>query len=103
MVVEYIRYVVGADRAAEFEQGYRQASVVLDADPHCFSYEVARGVEEPERFVVRIEWDSVEGHEQGFRTSPAFGEFFAAVRPFFGQIEEMTHYSVRFGPTPTRG
>jgi quinol monooxygenase YgiN len=74
---------------------------VLDADPHCLRYEVTRGVEEPERFVVRIEWDSVEGHEQDFRRSPRFGEFFAAVKPFFAQIEEMKHYAVRFGQTAT--
>lgn len=60
-------------------------------------YEVARGVEEPDRFVVRIQWDSVEGHEQGFRAAPHFAEFCTAVKPFFPQIQEMTHYSVRFG------
>jgi hypothetical protein len=54
-------------------------------------------VEEPEHFVVRIQWDSVEGHEQGFRSSPHFAEFFAAVRPFFSEIEEMKHYQVRHG------
>lgn len=101
MVVEYIRYVIGQDRAGEFERAYRQASEVLDADPHCVGYEVARGVEEADRFVVRIEWDSVEGHEQGFRASSRFGEFFAAVKPFFDEIEEMKHYAVRFGQTPT--
>lgn len=45
--------------------------------------------------MVRIEWDSIEGHEQGFRSSPQFGEFFAAVKPFFDQIQEMKHYQVR--------
>jgi quinol monooxygenase YgiN len=100
MVVEYIRYVIEADRSAEFEQAYRRASAVLDADPHCLAYEVGRGVEEPGRFVVRIEWDSIEGHEQGFRASPGFGEFFAAVKPFFAQIEEMKHYSISFGKPP---
>ncbi len=95
MVVEYIRYSVAAPRADEFEEAYRRASQVLEADPHCLRYEVARGVEEPEHFVVRIEWDSVEGHEQGFRSSPRFAEFFSDVRPFFGEIEEMKHYEVR--------
>jgi len=95
MAVEYIRYTVPPTRAAEFEEAYRQAGAVLSADPHCVRYEVARGVEEPEHFVVRIEWDSVEGHEQGFRSSTRFGEFFAAVRPFFSEIEEMKHYAVR--------
>jgi hypothetical protein len=38
------------------------------------------------------EWDSVEGHEQGFRRSPEFRDFFALVQPFFNDIEEMRHY-----------
>ena len=95
MVVEYIRYEVPEDRAEEFEDAYRRASTVLAADAHCAAYEVSRGVEEPRHFVVRIEWDSVEGHEQGFRTGPHFGEFFVAVQPFLSGIEEMKHYTVR--------
>ena len=95
MVVEYIRYVVPEADADRFEDAYRRAGRVLDADPHCLRYEVARGVEEPEHFVVRIEWDSVEGHERGFRTSPAFPAFFAAVQPFLSEIQEMKHYEVR--------
>jgi quinol monooxygenase YgiN len=95
MVLEYIRYKVPPDRAEQLEAAYRQAGRVLDADPHCLGWEMARGVEEPEHFVVRIEWDSVEGHEQGFRESPGFEKFFAAVRPFFSAIEEMKHYQLR--------
>jgi len=92
MIVEYIRYVVPSARSDEFEDAYRRAGSVLQADEHCKSYEVARGVEEPEHYTVRIEWDSLEGHEQGFRSSPGFREFFAAVQPFFEQIAEMKHY-----------
>jgi quinol monooxygenase YgiN len=99
VVVEYIRYTVPTDQAEAFERAYQQAGAVMEADPHCVRWEMARGVEEPEHFVVRIEWDSVQGHEQGFRTSPRFGEFLAAVRPFFSEIEEMKHYQLR----PSRG
>lgn len=92
MVVEYIRYAVVAQHAAEFEDAYRSAAEILAADEHCLGYEVSRGIEDPDHYVVRIEWDSVEGHEQGFRRSAAFAEFFALVRPYFDGIEEMTHY-----------
>ena len=94
MVVEYIRYTLPPERAGELESAYERAGRVLDADPHCASWEVTRGIEEPEHVVVRIEWDSVEGHEQGFRRSPGFREFFAEVRPFFDQIQEMKHYVI---------
>lgn len=97
MVVEYIRYAISPERSAEFEAAYASASRVLDADPHCLGYEVAQGVEEPENYVVRIEWDSVEGHEQGFRRSAGFAGFFADVKPFFAEIREMKHYEIRSG------
>ena len=92
MVIEYIRYRVAPDRSEEFERAYRRAAASLDASPHCLAYELARAIADPETYVVRIEWDSVDGHEQGFRKSSAFREFFSAVKPFFDDIEEMRHY-----------
>jgi heme-degrading monooxygenase HmoA len=94
MIVEYIRYAVPVQQGDSFVAAYRSAGEVLDRDPHCLRHEVARGLEEPEHFVVRIEWDSLVGHEQGFRSGPRFAEFFAAVKPFFSAIEEMKHYEV---------
>ena len=88
MIVEYIRYLIPAEQAVQFEDAYRQAGAILTADEHCLRHEISRGVENPDRYVVRIEWDSVEGHEQGFRESAAFGEFFGIVKPFFAAIEE---------------
>jgi heme-degrading monooxygenase HmoA len=97
MVVEYIRYTISAEQAAAFEEAYGRAGAVLASDGHCLGFEVARGVEEPEHYIVRIDWDSVEGHERGFRASPHFREFLADVQPFYGAIDEMRHYEVRAG------
>ena len=95
MIVEYIRYTIEPGRADAFLQAYAEAAGVLQADPRCLSYEIAQGLEEPTHFVVRIEWDSLEGHLEGFRQDPAFGGFFALVRPYVDDIEEMHHYEVQ--------
>lgn len=92
MLIEYIRYTIGPDRADQFTEGYASASSALDASPHCLGYELAQGVEEPKNWILRIEWDSLKGHEQGFRKSSEFQPFFAAIRPFFDDIQEMKHY-----------
>ena len=97
MIVEYIRYGIPDGRATAFEDAYREASASLDTSPHCERYEVARCAEDPSAYVVRIEWDSLEGHMKGFRSSPEFRGFLAAVRPFVRQIEEMRHYEVTSG------
>jgi quinol monooxygenase YgiN len=92
MVIEYIRYTVPAARTEEFENAYQAARSALDASEHCRAYDLSRGVEEPGNYILRIVWDSLEGHEQGFRSSPEFGPFFKAVKPFLDQIAEMKHY-----------
>jgi quinol monooxygenase YgiN len=94
MIVEYIRYHLPADEAPSFESAYRSAGASLEASPHCRRYEVARCSEDPGAYTVRIEWDSAEGHLEGFRRSSEFRSFFAAVRPYVDSIEEMRHYDV---------
>lgn len=94
MVVEYIRYTIDEARTEAFEQAYGQAADALEASEHCQHYEVSRCSEDPTQHVVRIEWDSEAGHLSGFRKSPEFGAFFAAVQPFVGDIQEMRHYNV---------
>ena len=94
MIVEYVRYQVPGPRHQEFLEAYRAAAADLEASPNCLGYEIAQGVEEPDNFTVRIEWDSIEGHERGFRKGPQFPPFFAKVKPFFENIREMKHYQV---------
>jgi heme-degrading monooxygenase HmoA len=92
MVIEFIRYHVDAGRTDAFERAYAAAARSLAESSHCHAYEIARGIEDAESYIVRIEWDSLEGHEQGFRQSPEFRQFFSAVKPFFDDIQEMRHY-----------
>jgi hemoglobin len=94
MIVEYIRYTIDPGRTAEFDDAYRRAGALLEASPHCLRWESARRADEPGKQIVRIEWDSAEGHLQGFRKSADFKPFVEATKPFFGDIEEMTHYEV---------
>jgi quinol monooxygenase YgiN len=94
MVVEYIRYSIDDSRAQEFDDAYRRAADALDSSEHCRRYEVSRCSEDSTQHVVRIEWDSEQGHLSGFRQSPEFRRFFDAVGPFVHDIEEMRHYQV---------
>jgi len=94
MIVEYIRYTIPADRRDAFERGYAEAGRALDTSAHCLAYELARCAEDATQYVLRIEWDSAEGHLQGFRRSPQFRPFFAAIGPFVNDISEMRHYEL---------
>ncbi|MDC0684128.1 putative quinol monooxygenase [Sorangium atrum] len=94
MIIEYIRYAIPAEQAQAFLSAYRAAATELRGSVHCLDYEISRCTEEPTSFVVRIRWDSLEGHLQGFRKEASFPSFFAKVKPFFENIQEMRHYAL---------
>ena len=72
MVVEYTRYSIPAERQDQFVRDYAEAAGSLEASPHCLGCELARCVEEPSQYVLRIEWDSAEA-PQGLPAEPEFG------------------------------
>ncbi len=94
MIIEYIRYQIAAHEQHAFEAAYRQAELGLLSSPHCLGYELSRCVEESASYILRIEWDSAEGHLQGFRQSGDFRTFFQSIRPYVNDITEMRHYEV---------
>lgn len=93
MIVEYIRYTIPSGSHAAFLAAYREAAVALRGSPHWRGHELTQCVEAPDSFILRIVWDSLDGHLQGFRRSPAFPGFFACVKPFLAEIQEMRHYA----------
>ena len=99
MSVEIIRYRIPPGQDAAFEAAYAEAQRHLAASPVCRRYELLRCEEEPDRYLLRIEWTSTADHLQRFRRSAAFPAFLAAVRPFIPAIEEMQHYA----PTAVAG
>ena len=92
MITEIIRYKIATADAAAFESAYRHAEAILQNSVHCLGYQLLRGHEEPGNWILIIEWDSVAGHEQGFRKEQGFQKFLELVKPFFEQIQEMKHY-----------
>jgi len=92
MIVEYIRYKV-ADSDG-LVRAYQLAAQSLEASVHCLGFELSRCSESATEFTLRIEWDSADGHLKGFRSSPEFRSFFAAIQPFVKDIQEMRHYEL---------
>ena len=96
MIVEYIRYALKEHDGDQLVAAYGRAQEELRASPNALAWELTRCADDPSSYILRIEWDSAEGHMSGFRKGPQFPGFFAAIRPFVGEIAEMRHYE----PTP---
>jgi len=57
-------------------------------------YKVNKGIENPERYILQIFWETLENHTVDFRQSPAFGEWRAIVGGFFAAPPSVEHFNL---------
>lgn len=75
-----------------FAAAYRQASTLVTDTPGCRSIRMTRGIETPTRFVLLVEWDSVENHE-AFRAGDRFPRWRALIGPHFADAPVVEHFT----------
>ncbi|MCY7363778.1 MAG: antibiotic biosynthesis monooxygenase [Frankiaceae bacterium] len=91
MVLEVALIDVTPGSEQAFAAAYAQARELVGDTPGCRSMRMTRGVETPTRFVLLVEWDSVEDH-QVFRDSDRFPQWRALIGPHFAAPPQVEHY-----------
>ena len=92
MVLEVALIDVTPGAQEQFEAAYAEGRALVARSQGCRSIRMTRGVESPARFVLLVEWDSVEAHE-GFRSSERFGQWRALVGPHFAGPPVVEHFT----------
>ncbi|WP_432828349.1 antibiotic biosynthesis monooxygenase family protein [Dactylosporangium sp. CA-092794] len=93
MVLEVALIDVLEGREDEFAAAYRKAQEILVTTPGCRSVRMTRGVESPSRFVLLVEWDSVEAHLDNFRATERFGQWRGLIGPYFDGAPRVEHFT----------
>ncbi len=93
MVLEVALIDVKDGSAAEFEAAYRQARAVLADTAGALSVRMTHGIERPTRFVLLVEWESVEAHDTNFRQTDRFTQWRSLIGPYFDGPPLVEHYA----------
>jgi heme-degrading monooxygenase HmoA len=93
MVLEIGDIEVSPGSADGFATAYLSVREVLATTPGCHSVRMTRGIETPTRFVLLVEWDSIEAHEQNFRATDRFGAWRGAIGPYFAHPPRVEHFT----------
>ena len=79
---------------AEFEAAIAHGVNTVIAHAQGFEgYEIRKGLEAPERYLLMIRWTALEDHTVGFRQSEAFAQWRAIVGPYFAQPPVVQHFT----------
>ncbi len=57
-------------------------------------WKVNKGVENPQRYLLMIFWDTLEDHTVHFRQGPLFAQWRAIVGPFFAGPPAVEHFEL---------
>jgi heme-degrading monooxygenase HmoA len=95
MIVEVADLRTTPEQADQFAQALRRGVAdVLSKSPGYQRHRVLASQESPGRFLLQVEWDSLEAHTVGFRESPAFAQWRAIIGPFFAAPPVVEHFDV---------
>ena len=97
MVVEIALLQAKAGLAAQLGDGLRAARPVIAGAPGYRDSVFYQGLEEPDSFILRIEWDSLDAHMRGFRESPLLAEWRSHFYHLLAGTPKVTHYQVIAG------
>lgn len=93
MVLEVALIDVHPGREDEFAAAYRLGHPILAGTPGCRSVRMTRGIESASRFVLLVEWDSVEAHNDNFRGTERFEQWRGHIGPFFARPPLVEHFT----------
>ena len=92
MITEHALLPVIPGREEEFLAAMDHAKTLIAASPGFVSLRVERCLERPSNFLLLVVWRSLEDHTDGFRCSPAYEEWRAALHHFYDPFPLVEHY-----------
>jgi heme-degrading monooxygenase HmoA len=78
----------------EFEAAFGEAKTIIASMPGFESLEVHRCIERPNRYLLLVEWATLEDHTDGFRNSPEYQEWRRLLHHFYEPFPTVEHYSL---------
>ena len=106
MITEHALLPVRPGHEFDFEAAMRSATPLIACQPGFRRLSVTRGIESPSTYLLVVEWDDLEAHTEGFRRSPEYDEWRAALHHFYDPMPLVEHFApvvVVDGPDPLRG
>ncbi|MEM5316460.1 antibiotic biosynthesis monooxygenase [Paraburkholderia sp. JHI869] len=95
MIIELADIRIHVDEQETFERTISHAvRNILSKSTGFLSYEIIHSIESPDRYVLRVCWETVEHHTLGFRQSTNYEEWQKLVSPFFAQRPLVEHFEM---------
>lgn len=92
MILEHALLEVKPGLEADFEQAMREALPLIRATPGFIRLTVRPCLEYKGKYLLLVEWETLEAHTEGFRGSERYAEWKRRLHHFYAPFPLVEHY-----------
>jgi heme-degrading monooxygenase HmoA len=93
MILEVAILNVIPNQETAFEAAFRRAISILASTHGYIAHELRRCLEHKGRYMLLVQWQTLEDHTIGFRGSPQYQEWKELLHHFYDPFPTVEHYS----------
>lgn len=93
MILEVAVLDVVPGREAAFLGAFDEAAPIIASMQGYIDHSLRRCVESPSRFLLLVNWETLEDHTEGFRGSPEYRRWSALLHHYYEPFPVVEHYA----------
>ena len=97
MILEVAVLDVKPGREPEFEIAFEKAQGIISGMNGYISHQLQNCIENPRRYILLVNWKTLEDHTKGFRESDEYQEWRASLHHFYDPFPTVEHYRAVLG------
>ena len=75
MIVEQAILNIKPDQSNAFEEAFKEAQKIISSMKGYIRHDVLKCIEEKDKYLLLVAWETLEDHEVGFRKSVAYQDW----------------------------
>ena len=92
MILEVAILDVKPSQEQEFEKAFGNAQKIVSSMNGYVSHQLQKCIEKSNRYILLVNWKTLEDHTIGFRKSKEYQEWRALLHHFYEPFPEVEHY-----------
>jgi len=97
MILEVAILDVKEGQKKEFEAAFKQAQSIISSMKGYVSHQLQSCIEKQNRYILLVNWETLEDHVEGFRGSPEYQNWKELLHHFYDPFPEVEHYELITG------
>ena len=93
MILEVAILDVKPKQEQAFEAAFSEAQLIISSIKGYISHQLQKSIEHPNRYILLVNWKTLEDHTVGFRESAEYQKWRALLHHFYDPFPTVEHYS----------